>query len=262
MLHRKCSNSKSADDEARHVQAEFEERENSRNTISMESNPLRRDRAGSHENWSISAAAGGDLPVSTAVYVNQAFEPPSTNGNGNVVRLRAGGHRNQLAKNPTTSGNSAQMCVYVEADPNQPVTNDTAKSFVTSVYSEAQDGTVPFYENHFARPTAAPASKQQNYEDFNLIFDGTCVEMKGAVEGGANKAGSAGGAGGVGDASKGAHHYENHAPVYPSVVYAVAAEVPTEYNSDYQIPDALIVEGVNLDYADLNNHQTLYDSSA
>lgn len=81
-------------------------------------------------------------------------------------------------------------------------------------------------------------------------------------KGGANKAGSAGGAGGVGDASKGAHHYENHAPVYPSVVYAVAAEVPTEYNSDYQIPDALIVEGVNLDYADLNNHQTLYDSSA
>lgn len=83
------------------------------------------------------------------------------------------------------------------------------------------------------------------------------------MEAGGGRGGGQGGAAGArggSDAGNGAHFYENHAPGYPSAVYAVP-EVLTEYNSDYQIPDALTVEGVNLDYADLNNHQSLYDSS-
>eukprot|EP00729_Bicosta_minor_P010347 gene10347-20956_t len=265
VLHRKYPNSKSADDEARHVEAEFNERENSRNTMSMESNPLARtqsdvathttslpgetrNRADTHENWPMpaeAAAAAEDSTVTTAVYVNQAFEPPSTRSNSNVVRLRAGGRQNQPAENPTPRRNSAEVSVYVEADP---------------VYSKSQDGTVQLYENDFPRPpppAATAAGKQQNYEDFNLIIGGIDMEAGGGMGGGQ---GGAAGARGGSDAGNGAHFYENHAPGYPSAVYAVP-EVLTEYNSDYQIPDALTVEGVNLDYADLNNHQSLYDSS-
>lgn len=264
VLHRKYSNSKSADDEARHVEAEFNERENSRNTMSMESNPLARtqsdvathitslpgetrNRADTHENWPMpaEAAAAEDSTVTTAVYVNQAFEPTSTRSNSNVVRLRAGGRQNQPAENPTPRRNSGGVSVYVEADP---------------VYSKSQDGTVQLYENDFPRPPPAAATavgKQQNYEDFSLIIGGIDMEAGGGRGGGQ---GGAAGARGGSDAGNGAHFYENHAPGYPSAVYAVP-EVLTEYNSDYQIPDALTVEGVNLDYADLNNHQSLYDSS-
>lgn len=282
VLHRKYSNSRTADDEARHVQAEFNERENSRNTMSMESNPLARtqsdvaahetwlpaetrNRAGTPENSPMPAeatVAAEDSTVTTAVYVNQTFGPPSTHGNSNVVHLRAGGRQNQLAENPTAGGNSAEMGVCVEADPNQPIKYYAAKTktWAAPVYSEAQDGTAQLYENYFPRPPAATAAgKQQNYEDFNLIIGGIDMEA-GAEEGGEVGAADARGAAGGSDAGNGAHVYENHAPRYPSAVYAVP-EVPTEYNSDYQIPDALTVEGVNLDYADLNNHQSLYDSS-
>lgn len=277
VLHRKYSNSKGLD-EARHVQAEYAERENSRNTMSMESNPLARtqsnvathetwrsaetrNRADTDRNWPAmpaAAAAVEDLTVTTAVYVNQAFEAPSAISSSNMVHLRAGRRQNKLAENPTSSRNSAEMSVYVEKNPNQPIKCDAAKTYAAPVYSEAQDGAVQLYENDFPRPAAATAAgKQQNYEDFNLIIGG--VDMEAGAEAGGGGAGAREAAG-VGDAGNGAHFYENHVPGYPSAVYAVP-EVPTEYNSDYQIPDALAVEGVNLDYADLNNHQSLYDSS-
>eukprot|EP00729_Bicosta_minor_P021761 gene21761-11094_t len=272
VLHRKYSNSKGLD-EARHVQAEYAERENSRNTMSMESNPLARtqsnvathetwrpaetrNRADTDRNWPAmpaAAAAVEDLTVTTAVYVNQAFEAPSAISSSNMVHLRAGRRQNKLAENPTSSRNSAEMSVYVEKNPNQPIKCDAAKTYAAPVYSEAQDGAVQLYENDFPRPAAATAAgKQQNYEDFNLIIGG--VDMEAGAEAGGGEAGAREAAG-VGDAGNGAHFYENHVPGYPSAVYAVP-EVPTEYNSDYQIPDALAVEGVNLDYADLNNHQS------
>lgn len=129
-----------------------------------------------------------------------------------------------------------------------------------------------FVNGAFETPPAAAADDASvNVQKYENYFP------KVGAKGGAGVAG--GGAGGGNSGNGGAHIYENHAPEHSNLsTVDVLPEIPTEYNSDYQIPDALIVEGsessdyqsleslivggFNLDYADLGKNNALYASSA
>eukprot|EP00729_Bicosta_minor_P009749 gene9749-34074_t len=94
-----------------------------------------------------------------------------------------------------------------------------------------------FVNGAFETPPAAAADDASvNVQKYENYFP------KVGAEGGAGVAGGGGGGGNSGNG--GAHIYENHAPEHSNLsTVDVLLEIPTEYNSDYQIPDALIVEG-------------------